>query len=85
MHLTWLMFVAVAYLYNFISIPLRIAFPVWNAGHTSMWIWMIIDYSCDFLYAMDICFVQTRIRYLENGLWVVRSFSFVSEANFARF
>jgi len=71
MHLTWLLFVALAYLYNFISIPLRIAFPVWKKGETNIWLWMIIDYLCDVLYLIDICFVQTRIKYLENGLWVV--------------
>ena len=71
-HLTWLMFVAMAYLYNFISIPLRIAFPVWQRGHGHFWAWMCIDYACDVLYLIDSCFVQTRIKYLENGLWVVR-------------
>lgn len=60
-----------AYLYNFISIPLRIAFPVWKKGEGNIWLWMIIDYLCDLLYIIDICFVQTRIKYLENGLWVV--------------
>jgi hypothetical protein len=60
-----------AYLYNFISIPLRIAFPVWKKGETNIWLWMLIDYFCDVLYLIDICFVQTRIKYLENGLWVV--------------
>ena len=71
LHLTWLLFVAMAYLYNFISIPLRIAFPVWDKGQKYMWIWMVIDYGSDVLYIIDICFVQTRIKYLENGLWVV--------------
>lgn len=70
-HLTWLLFVALAYLYNFISIPLRIAFPIWRNGETPIWVWMIVDYSCDLLYVLDMCFVQTRIKYLENGLWVV--------------
>ncbi|CAF1079679.1 unnamed protein product [Adineta steineri] len=69
-HLTWLLFVAMAYLYNFISIPLRIAFPIWKKGETNIWLWMIIDYLCDVLYVIDTCFVQTRIKYLENGLWV---------------
>ncbi|CAF0931936.1 unnamed protein product [Adineta steineri] len=69
-HLTWLLFVAMGYLYNFISIPLRIAFPVWKKGETNIWLWMIIDYSCDVLYVIDTYFVQTRIKYLENGLWV---------------
>jgi hypothetical protein len=65
------MLVSLAYLYNFISIPLRIAFPVWKKGEKNAWFWMLIDYSCDVLYLIDICFVQTRIKYLENGLWVV--------------
>lgn len=71
MHLTWLLFVAMAYLYNFISIPLRIAFPVWGKGFRFNWVWILIDYVCDFLYIVDMSFVQTRIKYLENGLWVV--------------
>ncbi|CAF0930657.1 unnamed protein product [Rotaria sordida] len=69
-HLIWLTFVAMAYLYNFISIPLRIAFPIWKNGKTYIWIWMLIDYLCDVLYLIDIFFVQTRIKYLENGLWI---------------
>ena len=71
MHLTWLLFVTMAYLYNFISVPLRIAFSVWTQGSKYTWIWMLIDYSCDGLYLIDMFFVQTRIKYLENGLWVV--------------
>ncbi|CAF5204933.1 unnamed protein product, partial [Rotaria magnacalcarata] len=70
MHLIWLLFVALAYLYNFISIPLRIAFPIWKKGETNIWLWMLIDYLCDVLYLIDIFFVQTRIKYLENGLWI---------------
>ncbi len=50
---------------------MRIAFPVWKKGETNIWLWMIIDYLCDVLYLVDTCFVQTRIKYLENGLWVV--------------
>ncbi|CAF0899419.1 unnamed protein product [Adineta ricciae] len=69
-HLIWLLLVAMAYLYNFISVPFRIAFPVWDKGQTQIWLWLIIDYSCDVLYLIDTCFVQTRIKYLENGLWV---------------
>jgi hypothetical protein len=65
------MLVSLAYLYNFISIPLRIAFPIWKKGEKNIWLWMLIDYLCDVLYLIDICFVQTRIKYLENGLWVV--------------
>jgi hypothetical protein len=68
-----------AYLYNFISIPLRIAFPVWKKGETNIWLWMLIDYLCDVLYLIDICFVQTRIKYLENGLWVVSIIQISSE------
>ncbi|CAF4447828.1 unnamed protein product [Rotaria socialis] len=69
-HLIWLLFVALAYLYNFISIPLRIAFPIWKKGETNIWLWMLIDYLSDVLYLIDIFFVQTRIKYLENGLWI---------------
>ncbi|CAF0757793.1 unnamed protein product [Rotaria sp. Silwood1] len=68
-HLIWLTLVAMAYLYNFISIPLRIAFPIWKNGERNIWLWMLIDYLCDVLYLIDIFFVQTRIKYLENGLW----------------
>jgi cyclic nucleotide gated channel beta 1 len=70
-YLIWLMFVALAYLYNFISIPLRIAFPLWNKERGNIWTWMVIDYASDLLYIIDICLVRTRIKYLENGLWVV--------------
>ena len=43
-YLTWLLFVAMGYLYNLISVPLRIAFLVWCKGQKSIWIWMCIDY-----------------------------------------
>ena len=79
---------ALAYLYNFISIPLRIAFPVWGKGQRFLLLWIFVDYFSDVLYLIDVCFFQTRIKYLENGLWVVRTtdeakvpFTF-SETNF---
>lgn len=67
------MFVALAYIYNFISIPLRIAFPMWKKGDKNIWFWLLVDYLCDILYLIDMFCVQTKIKYLENGLWIVSS------------
>jgi hypothetical protein len=32
-------------------------------------LWMLSDYLCDVLYLIDIFLVQTRIRFLKEGLW----------------
>lgn len=32
--------------------------------------WMILDYSMDFLYLLDVIFIKPRVMYLEDGFWV---------------
>lgn len=33
--------------------------------------WLIADYFSDFIYLVDIFLVQTRIKFIQNGLWVL--------------
>ncbi|XP_065223644.1 cyclic nucleotide-gated cation channel beta-3 isoform X2 [Planococcus citri] len=64
----WLCIVTIAYLYNCWVIPLRITFPYQTPENTPMWV--ILDYSMDFLYLLDVIFVKPRLMYLEDGFWV---------------
>ena len=106
-YLAWLGLIAIAYVYNVISISIRYSFEYdalndneslvsvdlecfenFSANFSatnhsvnstvgckrrisvsSAFIWMITDYVCDVLYLIDIFLVQTRIKFLSEGLW----------------
>lgn len=68
LYVFWLCIVTIAYLYNCWVIPLRITFPYQTPENTPMW--MILDYSMDLLYLLDVLFVKPRVMYLEDGFWV---------------
>ncbi|XP_015785555.1 cyclic nucleotide-gated cation channel subunit A-like [Tetranychus urticae] len=63
----WLGIITVAVLYNVLMIIGRTVF--WKLNNSHPWIWFAIDYTCDFVYIIDM-FVNSRTGYLEQGLLV---------------
>ena len=61
----WTSIISLAFLYNFWIIIFRFSFH--ELTHQNLLIWFIFDYSCDFLYFMDIMF-NFRTAYLEEGV-----------------
>ncbi|CAF0756579.1 unnamed protein product [Rotaria sordida] len=61
----WTSIISLAFLYNFWIIIFRFSFH--ELTHQNFLIWFIFDYSCDFLYLMDIMF-NFRTAYLEEGV-----------------
>ena len=61
----WTSVISLAFLYNFWIIIFRFSFH--ELTHENLLIWFILDYSCDFLYLMDIMF-NFRTAYLEEGV-----------------
>ncbi len=61
----WTSIISLAFLYNFWIIIFRFSFH--ELTHENLLIWFILDYSCDFLYLMDIMF-NFRTAYLEEGV-----------------
>ncbi|CAF0722151.1 unnamed protein product [Adineta steineri] len=61
----WTSIISLAFLYNFWIIIFRFSFH--ELTHKNLLIWFIFDYSCDFLYLMDIMF-NFRTAYLEEGV-----------------
>ncbi|XP_078487188.1 cyclic nucleotide-gated channel alpha-3-like [Ciona intestinalis] len=66
----WLGLVTLAWVYSAWSLIARQAFS--ELKNTIPLGWVIMDYSCDFIYVLDI-FVSTRTGYLESGLLVFDS------------
>ena len=65
-------------MYNLISISFRYAFEndseitsnsTFIISQNSPY-WLILDYTADIIYIVDILAVKIRVKYLENGLWV---------------
>jgi len=61
----WTSIISLAFLYNFWIIIFRFSF--YELTPKNLHIWFIFDYSCDFLYLMDIMF-NFRTAYLEEGV-----------------
>ena len=61
----WTSIISLAFLYNFWIIIFRFSFH--ELTPNNFLIWFIFDYSCDFLYLMDIVF-NFRTAYLEEGV-----------------
>ena len=60
-----------AFLYNAISIPLRVGFSLhthWGALGT----WLLLDYLCDAVYLIDVAMVKSHLGYTAGGVLEVR-------------
>lgn len=45
--------------------------PMLKKKRTRFLMWLIADYVCDLVYLIDIFLVQTRIKFIRDGLWVI--------------
>ncbi|KAM9308412.1 cyclic nucleotide-gated channel beta-3 [Gastrophryne carolinensis] len=64
-YLFWLLIVALAFNWNCWFIPLRCVFPFQTSGN--LLYWMIIDYTCDMCYLLDIFVFQPRLQFIKGG------------------
>ncbi|XP_075684189.1 cyclic nucleotide-gated channel beta-3 [Rhinoderma darwinii] len=64
-YLFWLLIVALSFNWNVWFIPLRSVFPIQNSANLLHW--MIIDYSCDICYLLDIFVFQPRLQFIKGG------------------
>ncbi|XP_044151315.1 cyclic nucleotide-gated cation channel beta-3 [Bufo gargarizans] len=65
LYLFWLLIVALTFNWNCWFIPLRIVFPFQNADN--LLYWMIIDYTCDTCYLLDMFVFQPRLQFVKGG------------------
>ncbi|KAM3928911.1 cyclic nucleotide-gated channel beta-3 isoform 2-T2 [Leptodactylus fuscus] len=65
LYLFWLLIVALTFNWNCWFIPLRIVFPFQNSDN--LLYWLIIDYTCDTCYLLDIFVFQPRLQFIKGG------------------
>ncbi|CAH8663559.1 unnamed protein product [Schistosoma guineensis] len=66
-YLLWLGFLLIAVLYNYITIPLREAFNIYD-DEDNMTLWYILNSLMDTLYLLDILLLKPRIEFLDQGI-----------------
>ncbi|KAK5934784.1 hypothetical protein CgunFtcFv8_020207 [Champsocephalus gunnari] len=64
-YVIWLFFVVAAWNWNVWLIPVRWAFPYQTAANVHLW--LIADYTCDFIYITDILVFQPRLQFVRGG------------------
>ena len=42
----------------------------WKLKGNKNFYWFLLDYSADFIYLIDTFFIQTRLKFLNDGLWI---------------
>ncbi|EYB85862.1 hypothetical protein Y032_0289g1500 [Ancylostoma ceylanicum] len=67
-YMTWLFLVTIAFLYNAFCIPLRSSYPYQTK--TNLIYWLILDYTCDFIYLVDMTLIKPRLRFMKGGISV---------------
>ncbi|KHJ95788.1 transporter, cation channel family protein [Oesophagostomum dentatum] len=67
-YMTWLVLVTTAFLYNAYCIPLRSSYPYQTK--TNLIYWLILDYTCDFIYLFDMALIKPRLRFMKGGISV---------------
>ncbi|KAG9478702.1 hypothetical protein GDO78_012389, partial [Eleutherodactylus coqui] len=64
-YLFWLLVVALSFNWNCWFIPLRIVFPVQELDN--LLYFLIVDYTCDICYLLDIFVFQPRLQFIKGG------------------
>ncbi|KAF7259871.1 hypothetical protein EG68_05142 [Paragonimus skrjabini miyazakii] len=67
-YLLWLLTLTCAVMYNFVSIPLREAFDIYDDDILYGRYWQFANSVADVIYLIDILFVKPRIEFLEGGI-----------------
>ncbi|KAH8867990.1 Cyclic nucleotide-gated cation channel beta-3 [Schistosoma japonicum] len=66
-YLLWLGFLLIAVLYNYITIPFREAFNIYD-DDDNMTLWYTLNSLMDTLYLLDILLLRPRIEFLDQGI-----------------
>uniref|UniRef100_A0A8C6KT27 Cyclic nucleotide gated channel subunit beta 1a n=1 Tax=Nothobranchius furzeri TaxID=105023 RepID=A0A8C6KT27_NOTFU len=69
-YVIWLFFVVAAWNWNVWLIPVRWAFPYQTPEN--IYLWLLADYTCDFIYIVDMVIFQPRLQFVRGGDIVVR-------------
>ncbi|KAM5157494.1 cyclic nucleotide-gated channel beta-3 [Mantella aurantiaca] len=64
-YLFWLLLVTLSFNWNCWFIPLRIVFPLQTSDN--LFYWMLLDYTCDVSYLLDILVFQPRLQFIKGG------------------
>uniref|UniRef100_H3AIP2 Cyclic nucleotide gated channel subunit beta 3 n=1 Tax=Latimeria chalumnae TaxID=7897 RepID=H3AIP2_LATCH len=64
-YLWWLFLVTLAFNWNCWLIPVRFTFPYQTSEN--IYYWMIVDYTCDAIYLLDLFIFQPRLQYVKGG------------------
>lgn len=72
-YFVWMVFVAIAFLYNAIFMPLRAAFQEEVQPEFLLPLWFFFDYVFDLVFILDILVFQSHLSYRDQGLLVVGS------------
>ncbi|XP_041636596.1 cyclic nucleotide-gated cation channel beta-1 [Cheilinus undulatus] len=64
-YVIWLFFVVAAWNWNVWLIPVRWAFPYQTPENIHLW--LLMDYSCDLIYILDILVFQPRLQFVRGG------------------
>ncbi|WKX89704.1 hypothetical protein Q1695_008947 [Nippostrongylus brasiliensis] len=67
-YMTWLFLVTSAFLYNAFCIPLRSSYPYQTKSNLICW--LVIDYTCDAIYLIDMVLIKPRLRFMKGGISV---------------
>uniref|UniRef100_A0A8C9RQ36 Cyclic nucleotide gated channel subunit beta 1a n=1 Tax=Scleropages formosus TaxID=113540 RepID=A0A8C9RQ36_SCLFO len=68
-YVIWLFFVTLAWNWNLWLIPVRWAFPYQTPDNIHLW--LLVDYTCDAIYLLDILVFQPRLQFVRGGDIVV--------------
>lgn len=69
-YVLWLFLVVAAWNWNVWLIPIRWAFPYQTPENLHLW--LLVDYTCDLIYIVDILVFQPRLQFVRRGDIVVR-------------
>ncbi|KAM9832007.1 cyclic nucleotide-gated channel beta-1 [Neosynchiropus ocellatus] len=64
-YVVWLFFVVAAWNWNVWLIPVRWAFPYQTPENIHLW--LLVDYTCDLIYIVDMVVIQTRLQFVRGG------------------
>ncbi|XP_041843526.1 cyclic nucleotide-gated cation channel beta-3 [Melanotaenia boesemani] len=64
-YVIWLFFVVAAWNWNVWLIPVRMAFPYQTPENIHLW--LLADYTCDFIYIADMVIFQPRLQFVRGG------------------
>jgi len=67
LYLLWLALVTIAFIYNVSTIILRTAFTIYYTESNYIY-WLILDYTCDVIYLLDMTVVKPRVQFIQNGM-----------------